>query len=265
MPPLADPIAEAERILEAAEAKKVVLRLFGGVSFYFRCPSAKHRSLQRNYVDLDFMGHVKQAKTIKQLFIDLGYVGRDRFNAMQEQRLIFNDIENKRRIDIFLDVFEMCHKLNLKKRLEDDNKTIPIADMLATKLQIVELGEKDIKDILCLMADYEVGSTDANAINGAYLAKLCGDDWGIYKTFTTTLDKVIKEASERTLEDGHSETVRKRAELLRRQIEESPKSFRWRMRAIVGEKVRWYELPEADKEMVDSRNVSSDTHGTSPP
>ncbi len=259
MTPLSDPVAEATRILEAAEAKEVAIRLFGGVSFFFRCPSAKHLGLQRTYADIDFMGHVKQAKAIKELFIGLGYVGRDRFNAMQEQRLIFNDMGNGRRIDIFLDVFEMCHKFNLKDRIEIDKNTLPIADLLMTKLQIVEMGDKDVKDILSLLADYEVGNTDGNAINGPYIAKLCGDDWGKYKTFITNLDKLLLAIPEKEFEGGRGDVVRTRVEQLRKEIEDSPKSLRWKLRASVGEKVRWYELPEADKGMVDSRLVSSNT------
>ena len=36
-------------------------------------------------------------------------------------------------------------------------------------------------------------------------------------------------------------------------IEDAPKSMGWKMRARMGERVQWYELPEADKEVVDSR------------
>ena len=254
MPPLADPVIEADRIMQAAESKKITLRLFGGVSFYLRCPSAKHRSLSRNYVDIDFMGHAKQSREILQLFPELGYVGRDRFNAMMGyQRLVFNDMENGRRVDVFLDVFEMCHKINMKDRMKVDDLTIPLADMLATKLQIVEINEKDIKDILSLMLDYDLADTDKGAINSAYLAKLCGDDWGIYKTFAVNLDKLIAGLPERELEQGQKEVLKARIEQLRKAIEDTPKSLGWKMRARIGERVVWYELPSADKEVVDTR------------
>ena len=254
MPPLADLVSEANRINEAAESKNITLKLFGGVSFFMRCPSAKHRSLQRSYVDIDFMGYSKQSKDIKRLFPELGYVGRDRFNAMMgHQRLVFNDVENGRRVDIFLDVFEMCHKLNLKDRIKIDSRTIPLADMLATKLQIVEINEKDIKDILSVLVDFGVADTDEGAINGPYLAKLCSDDWGLYKTFTMNLDRILEGLPERELEPGEKEAVKARAERLRQAIENVPKSFGWKMRARIGERAVWYELPEADKEVVDSR------------
>jgi hypothetical protein len=255
---LESPTDEAKRIIEVAQQRKITLRLFGGVSFYFRCPSAKHRSLQRNYVDIDFMGHSKQSKDIKQLFTDLGYAPRDRFNAMQGyRRLIFNDIGHQRRVDIFLDVFEMCHKFNFKDRLEIDQYTISLADMLATKLQIVEINQKDLKDIVSMFVDHDVGTSDApEVINGAYLAKLCGSEWGVYKTFGMNLDRVLGVINEIGLEDDEKKIATERVIRLKKMIEDAPKSMGWKMRARMGERVQWYELPEADKEVVDSRVVS---------
>jgi len=255
MPILESPIDEAKRIMEVARQRKITLRLFGGVSFYFRCPSAKHRILQRDYVDIDYMGRSKQSREIKQLFEELGYTPRERFNAMQGfRRLIFNDIEHQRRVDIFLDVFEMCHKFNFKDRLELDQYTISLADMLATKLQIVEINEKDVKDILSMFIDHDLADGDSpEAINATYLAKLCGDDWGVYKTFSTNIDRLLSTIDNYGLEVSQKRLVVERASKLKRMIEDSPKSLKWRMRARVGERVQWYELPEADKEVVDSR------------
>jgi hypothetical protein len=254
MAPLQSPTEEAERVIDAAQASGVVLRLFGGVSFWFRCPSARHPSLQRKYVDVDFMGHSKQAKEIKQLFVSLDYLPRDKFNALQGyRRLIFNDMTNQRRVDVFLDVFEMCHSFNFKARLEVDAKTIPLADMLVTKLQIVDVNEKDLKDAICLFADYDVGTSDMEMINGAYLASLCAGDWGVYKTLTMNLDRLLAKLNDISLEDDTKTLIGSRVNKLRTMIEEKPKDLRWKMRARVGERVRWYELPEADKEVVDSR------------
>jgi hypothetical protein len=33
-------------------------------------------------------------------------------------------------------------------------------------------------------------------------------------------------------------------------MEEAPKSVGWKLRARVGERVIWYELPETDKEII---------------
>jgi len=213
------------------------------------------------------MGLSKQSKDIKKLFIDLGYTPRQIFNAMQgNRRLIFNDIEQERRVDIFLDVFEMCHRFDFKNRLSLDKPTIPLADLLATKLQVVEITDREYRDIIALFHDHEVTDTDvSDAINGAYLAKMCGDDWGIYKTFSITLGNILSALGDFDLSPSDRDLVKKRIEGLQSKIETQPKSMGWKMRAKIGEKKQWYELPERDKEVVDSRiyGTASETKSAS--
>ena len=253
--PATDIVIEAQRIIDEAEKKQITLRLFGGLAVRFHCPSATHRALSRKYADIDFMGLKKQARGMKKLFVDLGYTSRDIFNALHgDTRLIFNDIENGRRVDVFLDVFEMCHKLDFKDRLLIDKYTIPLADLLATKLQVVEITEREYRDIIALVHDHEITDTETpDAINGQYLAKLCAEDWGIYKTFTINLGNILNALAQYQLDEEGEKTVRKRIEDLKTRIDNAPKSTRWKLRSKIGEKKQWYELPEMDKEVVDSR------------
>jgi len=201
------------------------------------------------------MGLRKQSKGIRALFTELGYTPREIFNAMQgAKRLIFNDVEHGRRIDIFLDVFEMCHKFDFKDRLTLDKLTIPLADLLATKLQVVEITDREYKDIMALMHDHELADADASeTINVSYLANLCGNDWGIYKTFVTTIQNVLLAVNTSELSKEDQAVIKKRLEELQSRIESVPKSMGWKVRAKIGEKKQWYELPERDKEVVDSR------------
>lgn len=227
----------------------------------FRCPSATHRTLARKYADIDFMGLRKQSRDMKKLFTELGYAPRDIFNALHGgTRLIFNDIENGRRVDIFLDIFEMCHRFEMKDRLFIDKLTIPLADLLATKLQVVEITEREYRDIISLLRDHDVTDSDASeTINGRYLSRLCAEDWGIYKTFTINLANVLSALPQYPLDTESQEVVRKRLQDLQTRIETVPKTTRWKLRARVGEKVQWYELPERDKEVVDSRAATNAT------
>jgi hypothetical protein len=208
------------------------------------------------------MGLKKQSKQIKGLFQnDLGYTPREIFNALQgDKRLIFNDLENERRIDIFLNVFEMCHRFDFTDRLTKDKTTLPIADLLATKLQVVEITEREYRDIIALVHDHEITDGDsADAINGAYLAQLTGDDWGIYKTFSINISNILSAIPRYKLETKDEELVRKRLGELQNRFENAPKSMRWKLRARVGEKAKWYELPEQDKKVVDSRVTKTET------
>jgi len=251
--PLASVLEEADRIKRAADARGVTLRFVGGVAVGLRCPSASKPPLSRRYVDIDVIGHRKENAKISQLFKELGYSPRERFNAFQITRLVFNDLENGRRVDVFLDVFEMCHKFNFKDRIGLETMTLPMADLLLTKLQIVEINEKDVKDIMTMLLDHDLATEDIpDKINVSRIAQLCGEDWGIYKTFTTNLTKIPDFASRAGLGEDPRRRVLEQAQNLTKAIEDAPKSMGWRMRATIGERKRWYELPEADKEVVHS-------------
>jgi len=244
---------EAERILRGAEQKGITLRLLGGVAVGMRCPSASRPPLSRHYVDIDLLGHKKETGKIKQLFEELGYKARERFNAVQVDRLVFNDVRNSRRVDVFLDVFEMSHKFDFKNRMGLEPKTIPIADLLSTKLQIVQINEKDIKDIIAMLIDHDLSVEEgAGKINAAYISRLCAEDWGVYKTFTTNLGRIPDYAEKLGLGDEQKKRVLGQAEALKSQIEMMPKTMAWKMRAAVGERKRWYELPDADQEVVET-------------
>ncbi len=242
---------EAKRILQASSDKKVVLRLIGGVAIAIRCPSASREGLRRDYLDMDLVGHERQSKAIKNFFTEMKYQPRERFNAMMgHKRLIFNDLVNQRRVDIFLDVFEMCHRFDFAERVELEALTLPLADLLMTKLQIVQINDKDLRDMVTLIMDHDVGSGDGEMINGRYIARLCSNDWGVCKTFTSNLSKLEASLDGYELSSAEKEKTRARIGRLAGLIGKEPKSFAWKLRARVGERVTWYELPEADRPVV---------------
>jgi len=251
--PLKDPVAEADRILSQAEQKKVTLRLVGGVAVGTSCPSANSEpSLRRTYADVDLVGHKDQRRQIRLLFEELGYDSRSRFNVIQgDERLVFNDLKNMRRVDIFLDIFRMCHTFNLKNRLELNERTLTLADLVATKLQVVQTTEREYKDLMCLFLDHPIGYRDEpETINGKYVARLAATDWGIYTTFKKTLNRIKEYMESFPLSEEKKATITTRITEMERILDQEPKSIAWRMRSTIGEKTLWYDLPDADKKLV---------------
>ena len=232
---------EAIRILEAANAQGITLRLLGGLAVYLQSPSARtDERLKRSYKDLDFATLAKFGAKTKALFAELGYPGNKTFNALHgHQRLLFWDEQNGRQVDIFIDRFQMCHNIDFRPRLQIDQRTLALADLLLTKLQIVEVNEKDLVDVVALFVDYDVGDDD-RSVNAAYIAKLMSNDWGFNKTLDLNLEKVKAFAVERHFPPY----VTERIDALLARIQAQPKSMGWKRRAMVGGRVRWYELPE---------------------
>lgn len=236
---------EVRRVVDAARDRGLHLRVIGGVAVKLHCPSAAHRSMVRTYGDVDFIGYRSQRTEVSRLMEDLGYEPNVRFNALQgHRRLLFDHPDLGYDADVMLDVFVMCHELNFIGRLERDEYTVPIEELLLSKMQVIEVNEKDLKDSYAMLYDHEIEEVDAlDSIDPRFIANLCSDDWGWYKTLTMNIDKFSELAPE-YLEEKEREIVVERLSRLRRAIEELPKSMKWKMRAKIGEKKRWYDLPE---------------------
>ena len=138
-PPNADPVTEGARIAQAAEDAELELRVVGGVAVALRCASSASPPLSRTYKDVDVAGRAADRVRITALLTDAGYLADEQFNALNgARRLLFYDIPNQRRLDVFLDRVELCHKIDLLPRLSIPGATLPLADLLLMKLQVVE-------------------------------------------------------------------------------------------------------------------------------
>lgn len=242
--PLDDPIEESERIAAAAKKKKIGLKLLGGAGVHAHSPSARKAPLKRKYGDLDYAIAKKDRKATIELFKELGYEPNERFNLMNgDRRLYFYDTEHARQVDVFIDVFKMSHEIDLRGRLEHDHPAVSPSDLLLSKLQIYEVNRKDLVDTIALILDHAIESgSHEDAIEAAYIARLAADDWGVYRTLELNIARLRAVLEE--LEEIDSELVNARLDALWRHIEDTPKPLRWRLRAQVGDRVRWYELPE---------------------
>lgn len=236
---------EAIGIVEAGTAQGITLRLLGGLAIRLRCPHAAHGTLARTYPDIDLATLPRQGQAVETLLNRLGYTPNTSFNLLNgDSRLLFHDETHDRQVDVFVGTFAMCHRLPLAERLTIEPLTLPLAELLLTKLQIVEINEKDLRDVVALLLDHAVGTTDEETINGARIVALCGKDWGWWKTISMNLGKLRSFVLAQNFGDDFKHTVTTRIDELLAALNEAPKSLRWKTRAAIGERLPWYELPE---------------------
>jgi hypothetical protein len=238
--PDADVVTEGRRVLAAAREAGVTVRLLGGVAVNVRSRGLPP-ALAREYKDLDFATGKKSSGDLQKLLRDLGYEPHVGFNAMNgKERLLFFDNPNARQVDVFVSSFRMCHQIPLEDRLTVDDETVPLAELLLTKLQIIELNEKDVRDSVAILLEHEV-TEDDRGVNVTRFASLCCEDWGLCRTITQNLVSVREHLGGYEVD---RDVVATRLDVLLERIEATPKSRSWRMRAKVGDRKRWYELPE---------------------
>jgi hypothetical protein len=240
--PLEDTIDEAERVADAAKSQGVGVKLLGGAGVHLHSPSSHHPPLRRKYGDLDYVISSKDRKAALAFFPAIGYEANDRFNVMQgDRRLYFYDANNGKQVDVFIDVIRMSHVIDLRGRLAHSGPCASPSDLLLSKLQIYEVNKKDLVDVTALMLDHPIRSNDDEAIDAAYIARVCADDWGFYRTLELNLAKLRHTLEELDVDRG---TVSSRIDELWTVVEAQPKGMKWKMRAQVGDRLRWYELPE---------------------
>jgi hypothetical protein len=242
---------EIRRIIKEADGRQVPVRILGGAAIRMHCPN--HQGLYEKLKrapkhDMDFVTYKKFRPLTKKLFMDLGYepyVTMMMTGATGRHRQIFNDKEGNKAIDVFLGVLEMCHNIDYEGRLEVDSPTVPLAELLLQKLQIVQTNEKDVQDTIILLMEHDIGSSDKEEINGDHIAKVLGGDWGFYYTVNTKIGEVkelLNKYDALTKEDRA--LVVERLDKLQKRIEREPKSLKWNMRAKAGTSVKWYRVVE---------------------
>ncbi len=240
-----DVVEEARRVAAISDERGVALRLLGGVAVNVRAGDGLEPAFRREYADMDFITPKGRSAEARKLFESLGYAPQTRFNALYgSERLLFFDEDHGRQVDVLVGTFRMCHEVPIGKRLDLEPMTIPLAELLLTKLQIIELNEKDVRDSLAILHDHPVEESDGDAVNAAQVAKLCASDWGLWRTITANLEDLKEHLDSYDIDEGGKGRIDRGVERLRGRIEEEPKPLKWKMRAKIGDRKRWYDLPE---------------------
>jgi hypothetical protein len=236
---------ELRRVIDASNKAGILLRVIGSLAFQIHSPTYGYiqAAMGRAYTDIDFAGYKKQTKEIKVLMAGLGYQeDKEVFIVSEGDRAIYNNPTNGLHIDIFYDKLDFCHMISWEGRLEVDSPTIPLAEMLLEKMQIVKINEKDVVDTIMLLLEHNLGDTDKETINIAHVARLCANDWGLWRTTTMNLDKVKQLAySYPQLTDEQKSRVGAQVDAILKRIDTEPKNMAWRLRARVGDRVKWYK------------------------
>ena len=249
---LADPLAEALRLVQLANAAGLQVRLMGGLAFHARVRDWT-ALVERARRDIDLATRSKDRKALGELLTAEGYTADRRYNALYgHKQLYFVDEARARPVDVLVDRLEMCHTFEFADRLTVAEVTLPPAELLLSKLQVVKINRKDVLDLLALLSEYPLAEADdgGRAISLKRITSLTSNDWGWWRTITGNLVK-LNALTDGQLQPGELEFGRAprfepaaQTAALRAAIDAAPKSMKWKMRSQVGDRIAWYEEPE---------------------
>jgi hypothetical protein len=244
-----DPLPEALALAQAAEKAGVGLKLLGGLAVRVLTPNLPPRL--RAGQDMDFACLSKGRKATAAFLEDNGCQPDRRFNNLNGDRQMYFVAPSGRPIDVMVDRLTMCHVLDFRPGYGRLPFTLDAVDILLSKLQIIELNEKDARDIFQLLAGLPVGPAGSAQSNEVTLdterfGQLLAADWGWWRTVTANLDKLPGLAAEKPelVPQAAPHDPLGHAARLSEHAARVPKGMKWKLRANVGDRVRWYELPE---------------------
>jgi hypothetical protein len=245
-----DPLPEAISLAQGAADAGLGLKLLGGLAVRVICPDLPPRL--RAGQDIDFACLSKGRKAVAEYLASSGCEPDRRFNNLNGDRQMYFNAPSGRPIDVMVDRLTMCHVLDFRPTFAALPHTLSAMDILLSKLQIVELNEKDARDIMQLLAGVPVASEGKQSrahkpvLDAGRLTSLLAGDWGWWRTVTGNLEKLPGLADEKPelLPPGAAHDPLAQAAELLELARSIPKGMKWKLRANVGDRVRWYELPE---------------------
>lgn len=228
-----------------AKERGIILRALGAVAFRIHCPKFKAIEYEagRYLTDVDMATYFSQLDGVERVFAEAGFVQDERLKLHGAGRRIFYSPTSEWHSDIFVDRLSFCHSVEFRGRLEADYPTIPLAELLLEKLQIVTFEPKDCLDSFVLLREHPIGDSDDETVNAGVIAGTCADDWGWWKTVDMNLGRIEEFAGKLPfgITAADRDDVLGKVAALRQRIEAAPKSLKWRMRAKIGTRRIWYQ------------------------
>lgn len=245
-----DPLPEAVALVDGGARAGLRLRLLGGLGVRVLCPDFPPRL--RAGQDMDLACASKGRRDVAAYLEKSGCVPDKMFNSLNGDRQMYFTAPSGRPIDVMVDRLVMCHTLDFRSSFGNSSLTLDPADLLLSKLQIIELNAKDARDITHLLSGVPISEKATGQASGApfidtgRFGEVLAADWGWWRTTTGNLEKLpalLAESPEMIPPQPRFDPIEQAARLLDA-AKSVPKSMKWKLRANVGERVRWYELPE---------------------
>jgi hypothetical protein len=241
-------LSEGKRIVEAAQQQGIIMRVMGPLALHYYFPDqidlyAKLERLgERYFTDIDFAAYGKSSGKMKGFMQSVGYECDLQTMALSGRTRHIYYAGPVPMIDVFFDKLDYCHEVFYKDRLELDPYSVSLTDILLQKLQIVEINDKDLKDIEYLFITCEIGDDDDHKINQNYIAQRFADDWGFWYTATQLNLERVKQHCDTVpaLTPEMRERVKAQASKMQARAEAEPKTKKWTKRAKKGASKTWY-------------------------
>jgi hypothetical protein len=248
----------ARRLIDGAQQRGFTLRALGGVGVRLHCSQIDDLGASSRQVnnDIDLVGVSTEVHSIHQYFLGSGLrLNRPPhgYRRGEHREYIFKPLSAPK-IELHIDVYFGSLRFNhLVPRPYFDVRavhTLPLSQLLLSKLAIVNLTSKDIFDIGALLAEHDIGSAHSDeVIQAKDLLKAWSrgcEGWELKRTCEKSIACVRLAIEQSTYHDALKHTVLRRVKELQVLMRRGPRPLCWRIRNSIGVNLFGYKIPYYD-------------------
>ncbi|MCL2312218.1 MAG: hypothetical protein FWC41_07005 [Firmicutes bacterium] len=218
-----------KEILSDCKEKSIDVRLFGSVALLF-LDNSKFELIgncREEIADIDIIVKPNHIVALENYFISRSYEMNRKIKMLYGNTRRGFYTENNISIDVFIGNITLCQKISILDRFYFCYPTLTPTDLFLTKIQKINLSESDVFDIDFI---FEYG------IDFQYIIDLTSNKWNWWKTLITNITFLLKE--------NISEKNKKLLTDLLYEINSVEKTFIWKVRNIIGERMQWHNNVE---------------------
>lgn len=234
----------AVSVINTLAARRIVARLFGGLSIEVIAPWKDIFGIDRPVKDIDIIVPRSSMITAMDVLSIDGWKMNGRNQRINSGILVCAiDNTSGTRLDMYADPVILNQTLYFGQRLRILEKTLTPVDLLISKLQIVNITDRDLDDICALAGGCQVAAVDSpSTLNAERLKIICSNSWALQYTSIGNLDAAERRAgTHRDIQEERLARILQNVSLLRNICTDCPKSWTWRLRAKIGPLLPWYE------------------------
>ena len=191
--PLLRELDKAVRRLEdAARENGVTLRALDSLAIWLCCPNTRTLIGLPDKRQIEFAAPFAQQHSVMRLFEQAGYRREEPFaDSAANHRLHLVAAQRELNVDIFFDVLELDHRLDLTLLLNQAGSVFSPTMLLLTRLQTLALNDTALREICALLLEQDVSvESQADKINASLIAEYCLNDQNLAQTILKNLDVV---------------------------------------------------------------------------
>jgi hypothetical protein len=227
----------------------VIARLFGGSAFALIADWDHVFGVPRPIPDIDLVVDQKSFYDTASVIVGLGGSVDRASLSTTDARMLRAQYENIK-VDVFSDPLKLNQEIRIGSRLTLEIHTLSRADLLATKFQIEHRADRDLRDVLALLATSSTGTPKSERyLDQARIAQLCSSNWGFHYSSLRWIADIRRRLEDIRLSDGFALIIQRNIESILAAIMSESKPWYWKLRNLAGPRIRWYaEIDDNDEQ-----------------